>query len=103
MTTKTIHTCDLCHQEMKFYNPHGTRMVSGPMGGDNQRWPVGERIFDVCKACCLILNTAKQLGIIDYDTKPLLKQEGFTYDEKNEVWVKGEIGNGEKYYLKEEG
>lgn len=77
------YVCDLCHKEIPNYSPDGNGMI---FFGTNQRWPVGDKIYDVCRSCCDILNHARQCGMIEIDNSIFYIQAGLKHE--GDFWVR---------------
>lgn len=71
--SKEITKCDLCGENLGIVHPNDTmRMVLGY--GMLQAWPLlTGNVADICSKCCMVLDKAKRLGIIDYDEQKLIK------------------------------
>lgn len=74
MKVEDVYSCDLCGKTIQNYNPNGARMIEF-FSGVNQVWPVGEKKYDVCAACCIVLDRASSFGLISkIDLDPLYEQ-----------------------------
>ena len=88
MSEKTVRICDLCNQDICEAGS-GNAMV---YSSDNyQVW----NSKDICHSCCLILNKARLLGLIEFEYQALLDQAELLKSEEYGERMLSSDSNGE--------
>lgn len=77
MSKKDIIVCDLCGSEIKDISSNSAMII---YEHSYQKW----KDKDICKPCCIIIDKARNIGLIEIDYDLLFEQSGFIKD--GDVW-----------------